>query len=104
MPLDQINDVFYRARNVMLVQNRRESSTLYLLQINQVEGVELDELAIDCSRADHVSVNLLFEARSQNLKHCKGRIEWVNDHVLYESLQCLHHVALLLHVLESILH
>ena len=88
----------------MLVQNRCESTTLYLLQIDQVEGVELNELAVDCSRADHVSVNLLFEARRQNLKHCKGRIEWIHDHVLYESLQCLHHVALLLHVFESILY
>ena len=84
----------------MLVQDRSESSTLYLLQINQVERVELNELAIDCNRANHVSVNLLFQACRKNLKHSKRWIEWIDNHVLNESLQCLHDLALLLLTLQ----
>ena len=87
----------------MLVQNRCKSTALYLLQIDQVESVELDKLTVYCSRADHVSINLLFETSRQNLQHSKSRIEWINNHILYESLQGLLFVALLLHVLQSIL-
>ena len=86
----------------MLTQFGRKIATLYKLQIDEIERIELHELAIDGYRANHVLVHILHQSLADYLQHSQGRIERVDDDIFNVVLKLLLDLILLFLILEPV--
>ena len=86
----------------MLTQIGCEITALDELQIDEVERIELHELAVDGYRANHDLVHILRQSLADHLQHSQGRIERVDDDIFNVVLELLLDLIPLFLILEPV--